>query len=79
MSYCFACAKPLSEADLNVKTINVYIEIIDFMLDFDFEKVYECETCHNIVCLDCDLFIRETLHTCPGCASDSNKAQMKTK
>nr|CAG4637001.1 EOG090X05VA [Ceriodaphnia reticulata]SVE72927.1 EOG090X05VA [Ceriodaphnia reticulata] len=42
-------------------------------------NVYECGICHQIVCLDCDLFIRETLHTCPGCASDPIKAQMKTK
>lgn len=42
------------------------------------KKVYECENCKQIVCLDCDLFIRETLHTCPGCASDPVTAQMKT-
>ncbi|EFX81828.1 hypothetical protein DAPPUDRAFT_317251 [Daphnia pulex] len=41
-------------------------------------NVYECENCNQIVCLDCDLFIRETLHTCPGCASDPITAQMKT-
>nr|SVE81923.1 EOG090X05VA [Daphnia magna] len=41
-------------------------------------NVYECENCNQIVCLDCDLFIRETLHTCPGCASDPVTAQMKT-
>lgn len=39
-------------------------------------NVYQCETCRKIMCLDCDLFIRETLHTCPGCASDSNTALM---
>nr|CAG4644783.1 EOG090X05VA [Leptodora kindtii] len=38
--------------------------------------VYQCGNCRQIVCLDCDLFIRETLHTCPGCASDSRLAQM---
>nr|CAG4650966.1 EOG090X05VA [Simocephalus serrulatus]SVE94228.1 EOG090X05VA [Simocephalus serrulatus] len=42
-------------------------------------NVYECENCHQIVCLDCDLFIREIMHTCPGCASDPCKAQMNTK
>ena len=30
-----------------------------------FLQVYECETCNQIVCLDCDLFIREILHICP--------------
>nr|CAG4641686.1 EOG090X05VA [Eurycercus lamellatus] len=42
------------------------------------KQVYQCETCYQVVCLDCDLFIRETLHTCPGCASDSRTAQMNT-
>nr|CAG4646251.1 EOG090X05VA [Macrothrix elegans] len=42
------------------------------------KTVYQCESCNQIVCLDCDLFIRETLHTCPGCSSDSQTAQMPT-
>nr|CAG4650145.1 EOG090X05VA [Sida crystallina] len=45
----------------------------------DNEKVYQCGTCFQTVCLDCDLFIQETLHTCPGCASDSRTAQMNAE
>jgi len=42
------------------------------------KHVYQCEICQQIVCSDCDIFIREVLHTCPGCASDSKTAQMNT-
>lgn len=30
-----------------------------------------CEMCSNIFCLDCDIFIHENLHFCPGCAATS--------
>lgn len=28
-----------------------------------------CPTCSGVFCVDCDLFIHESLHNCPGCAS----------
>ena len=28
---------------------------------------FECPSCHNHFCIDCDLFCHETLHNCPGC------------
>ncbi|XP_071446274.1 general transcription factor IIH subunit 2 isoform X1 [Hetaerina americana] len=31
---------------------------------------YRCETCYQVFCLDCDLFIHDTMHVCPGCASN---------
>jgi len=42
------------------------------------KHVYQCEICQEMVCLDCDIFIREVLHTCPGCASDPSTAKMNT-
>ena len=30
-----------------------------------------CQRCHHIFCIDCDLFIHETLHLCPGCAGSA--------
>ena len=30
-------------------------------------KVYQCCKCNNLYCLDCNLFVHETLHCCPGC------------
>lgn len=29
----------------------------------------QCKQCQHIFCIDCDLFIHETMHFCPGCAS----------
>ncbi|XP_047113454.1 general transcription factor IIH subunit 2 [Schistocerca piceifrons] len=34
------------------------------------KHVYECGRCSQVFCLDCDLFIHDTLHTCPGCATN---------
>lgn len=31
------------------------------------KKVYKCELCHQYYCIDCDIFIHETLHVCVGC------------
>lgn len=28
---------------------------------------YECPRCHNHFCLECDSFVHDTLHLCPGC------------
>lgn len=30
---------------------------------------YECETCQNHFCIDCDVFSHEIVHNCPGCQS----------
>ncbi|XP_066589959.1 general transcription factor IIH subunit 2 [Prorops nasuta] len=34
------------------------------------KKVYICRTCSQTFCLDCEIFIHESLHTCPGCATN---------
>jgi len=36
--------------------------------------VYQCPSCRKMFCTECDLFIHETLHTCPGCASLSARS-----
>lgn len=30
---------------------------------------YECETCGEHFCIDCDVFCHEVVHNCPGCTS----------
>ncbi|XP_043835683.1 general transcription factor IIH subunit 2 isoform X2 [Dromiciops gliroides] len=31
------------------------------------QHVYVCTVCQNVFCVDCDLFIHDSLHCCPGC------------
>lgn len=33
---------------------------------------YECETCQNHFCIDCDVFCHEVVHNCPGCQSTAH-------
>ncbi|XP_063965950.1 general transcription factor IIH subunit 2-like [Lytechinus pictus] len=33
------------------------------------QTAFRCPKCSKIFCLDCELFIQESLHSCPGCAS----------
>ncbi|KAI9905844.1 hypothetical protein PsorP6_013536 [Peronosclerospora sorghi] len=30
---------------------------------------YECTTCQNVFCTECDLYVHDSLHNCPGCTS----------
>ncbi|KAF4519067.1 hypothetical protein B566_EDAN001657 [Ephemera danica] len=38
------------------------------------KHIYKCTRCGEQICLDCDIFIHDTLHTCPGCASHPSVA-----
>ncbi|XP_054254244.1 general transcription factor IIH subunit 2-like protein isoform X3 [Indicator indicator] len=31
------------------------------------QNVYICKVCQNGLCVECDLFVHDTLHCCPGC------------
>eukprot|EP01095_Lingulamoeba_sp_RSL-Kostka_P011531 TRINITY_DN4416_c0_g1_i1.p1 TRINITY_DN4416_c0_g1~~TRINITY_DN4416_c0_g1_i1.p1 ORF type:complete len:395 (-),score=94.38 TRINITY_DN4416_c0_g1_i1:22-1206(-) len=33
------------------------------------ESSYKCSDCQNLFCYDCDIYIHEHLHNCPGCLS----------
>lgn len=39
------------------------------------KNVYECDTCSQIFCIDCDIFMHDTLHTCVGCTTIPLAAQ----
>ncbi|CAH1396076.1 unnamed protein product [Nezara viridula] len=39
------------------------------------KQVYKCEKCCEVFCLDCDMFIHDTLHTCPGCSTNQQTYQ----
>ncbi|CAH1188411.1 unnamed protein product [Phyllotreta striolata] len=34
------------------------------------KQVYNCPNCKKYFCLDCDIFVHETLHICPGCSTN---------
>lgn len=33
------------------------------------KNVYECAVCEQFFCIDCDIFIHDTLHSCIGCTT----------
>ncbi|XP_033642104.1 general transcription factor IIH subunit 2-like isoform X1 [Asterias rubens] len=41
--------------------------------------VFQCSTCLHTFCLDCDLFIHDSLHSCPGCASTRSEQSRTSK
>ncbi|XP_012286163.1 general transcription factor IIH subunit 2 isoform X2 [Orussus abietinus] len=34
------------------------------------KKMYICNKCKQVFCMECEIFIHESLHTCPGCATN---------
>ncbi|OMJ15872.1 Suppressor of stem-loop protein 1 [Smittium culicis] len=59
LSYCYSCMEPLSDS---VKVLNN--QKPDASIP---EELFQCPKCLNVFCLDCDLYIHETVHNCPGC------------
>lgn len=43
-------------------------------LDRSESSRYECGSCRNHFCVDCDVFCHEVVHNCPGCLSDPDVA-----
>ncbi|XP_007897978.1 general transcription factor IIH subunit 2 [Callorhinchus milii] len=39
------------------------------------QNVYICTVCQNAFCLECDIFIHNTLHCCPGCIHNQSDPQ----
>ncbi|KAI4461561.1 general transcription factor iih subunit 2 [Holotrichia oblita] len=40
------------------------------------KQIYSCSNCEQYFCLDCDIFVHDILHTCPGCATNPTTFQM---
>ncbi|OMJ29662.1 General transcription factor IIH subunit 2 [Smittium culicis] len=59
LSYCYSCMEPLSDS---IKALNN--QKPDASIP---EELFQCPKCLNVFCLDCDLYIHETVHNCPGC------------
>ena len=52
--WCFGCLQPLAAAG-------------DQQLTEDPGVVVRCPECLRAFCFDCDAFVHESLHNCPGC------------
>ncbi|RKF65764.1 General transcription and DNA repair factor IIH subunit ssl1 [Golovinomyces cichoracearum] len=67
---CFACLSPFPQAPSDLqRTDNSSTEAI-YRKDtrgFSESGRYACEGCHNVFCIDCDVFSHEVTHNCPGC------------
>jgi transcription initiation factor TFIIH subunit 2 len=37
------------------------------------KTVYQCEDCGLLFCSECDIFLHESLHNCPGCVAKGSK------
>ncbi|CAG8746846.1 6970_t:CDS:2, partial [Acaulospora morrowiae] len=59
-THCFACQMPFPTFSDNKQT-NVDIP----------SGIYTCPKCKQYFCLDCDVFVHEVIHNCPGCLSTS--------
>jgi len=53
--------KPISHGSSNRETANEQTEAI---------LRFQCPECRNVFCPDCDAFLHDTLHNCPGCLSN---------
>lgn len=36
------------------------------------KNAFQCSFCKKLYCIECDIFIHETLHSCPSCTSPIN-------
>lgn len=55
-SRCHGCLTDLSSPDKDEQESGV---------------VLQCSMCKHLFCFDCDLYIHESLHNCPGCEASA--------
>lgn len=58
---CFACLKMIGTVIPSVDKKGAKKKADEETLRF------QCPDCRNVFCADCDAFLHETLHNCPGC------------
>lgn len=62
-SCCFACLRPFSATAAEIISPSGTLQ-----KSTDCEALrMQCPDCQNYFCIDCDAFLHETLHNCPGC------------
>lgn len=63
--HCYGCLLKFPEGVAPKDKLNP--QPSDGDLDSMSSSRYRCKKCHHDFCIDCDVFVHETLHNCPGC------------
>ena len=61
-----------STSNENLPTTNINVQALPSTINIG-TNVFECPKCREKFCSDCESFIHETLHICPGCQSRTKK------
>ncbi|KAF9974790.1 hypothetical protein BGZ73_001724 [Actinomortierella ambigua] len=61
---CFSCLAPFASVARTPANVQATTE----------SGRYQCKLCSRMFCADCDVFIHDVLHNCPGCLSQPRKA-----
>ena len=71
MSYscdlCHSCGKAGSFNPLHCLLARLYLNCFLNLCFFFSLQVYICSVCQHVFCVDCDVFVHDSLHCCPGC------------
>ncbi len=59
-SYCYGCTAELVQADEGGGGEESLVEEAPGV-------VVQCPSCKRVFCFECDTYIHESLHNCPGC------------
>ena len=64
---CFGCLKVIGCRQLKTDNKSNGSGNMEDKEDVEAILRFQCPECHNVFCPDCDAFLHETLHNCPGC------------
>jgi transcription initiation factor TFIIH subunit 2 len=67
--YCYGCLKPLMGSSSSSSSSGV-----PTAAQQQTSIVLRCGQCRHLFCYDCDAFVHESLHNCPGCESGAGAA-----
>lgn len=65
--YCYGCLKPLMGCSSSEAGVPVAAQQQSSI-------VLRCKQCRHLFCYDCDAFVHESLHNCPGCECGAGAA-----
>jgi transcription initiation factor TFIIH subunit 2 len=66
--YCYGCLKPLMGSSSSSSAG------MPVAAQQQTTIVLRCGQCRHLFCYDCDAFVHESLHNCPGCESGAGAA-----